>query len=307
MRPGSIAFDYSVPTMWPPESDFLVYSGYLYETKIHVIACRDARLRFHCDQDSESCEFTSSELDMPNYAHLTIAFSWGGESQLLVGINGTTITEETRDPGRRISLNSKDRVATGLREKLIFRIPSGLSIEEERLIRSVAELQDRIACADRVNLLEASAILRRLLLDARPLVHLVNRVYRCKLLFPVVQERTESKILLSANIAPLSSAPQFAPAGQLVQLPLEAFLAQAVVRRENFICSVRDVIDVCANTKGGIHFDEPRTDVAQQILALDQQSQPAFIDASLYALADFSWSVIHGLRPLIAEIEARHS
>lgn len=307
MGERTIVFELSIPTEWPPRAEVPVYTGRLENADLRVTARPDGRLQFLCLQGANSYESTTPELDMPDFANVKVAFSWGGESIARVAINGILFTPKILESGERIKINSRDRVATGLRVILVVQMPQNLTIEEERFIRFLLELQERIARADRVHLLEASAILRRLLLDAHPLTHLVNRDYQCELLFPVVPKEPSENALTGSTYTYINLSPLYAAPNEIAWLTLDSFLSQVAVRGEDAAFSVRDVIGICANIKGGIHFDKPKSEAADQLLKLDHKFHPAHIEASLHALADLSWCVIQGLKPLISEILARHN
>lgn len=307
MGEGTIVFELTVPTEWPPSGELIVFCGRIDGAKLRVTVRPDARMHFQCFQDATAFETTTPKLDMPDFANLKVAFSWGGGDTAQVAINGISLTREALDLGERVQISSRDRVATGLREKLIVQVPQKLNIEEERLIRSLMELQERIVHADRVHLLEASAILRRLLLDAHPLAHTVNRAYQCKLQFPVVPEKSEENAPEGSTYTYINLSPLFATRDAVTLASWDQFLSLATVKGEGVTFSVREVIDVCANTKGGIHFDKPKSEAASGLLGLDEKFHPALVDSSLHALADLSWCVIQGLKPLVSGILTKRS
>jgi hypothetical protein len=177
-----------------------------------------------------------------------------------------------------------------------------LNLPEERLIRSLLELQERVVHADRIHLLEASSILRRILLDAHPLAHSVNRTYKCRIKFPVVPERVDDNAPEGSTYTYINLSPLYASNDEVRLVSWDQFLALIAVRGKDEAFTVREVLDVCANVKGGVHFDDPKSEIADQLLNLDKQFQPALIDASLHAVADLSWCVQRGLRPLVENI-----
>lgn len=302
---GTLVFELTLPTRWPPASETRIYTGRFDTAEVCIVVCPGATMRFTCQQNSVSYEFVTPVLDLQDFASLKIAFSWGSSQQPMVAINGVLLSPETYQSETGLEIYSPSQAPTRLREHLMVQTSPHLTLEEERLIRSLTELQSRIIHADRFHLLEASGILRRLLLDTFPLVHLVNREYHCKLLFPLVPERAglrepEGSTYTYVNLAPCFSSPD-----EVVMLPLDSLLSQSVVKGLDMAFSVRDVINFCANTKGGIHFDKPKSQMARQLLSLDTSFQPALVDASLHALADFSWCVLQGLRPLLTEIEVK--
>lgn len=305
MNEGTVLLEFAVPTDWPPSTDTRVYSGVHEGSTISVDAGTDSKLRFTCVNDNNRHEFITPELNMPGFANLKAAFAWGADGPM-VAINGILFSKDVHRSGEVVSLTSKDGEATKLREPLVANVPIGLDLAEERFIRSLAELQERIAIADRVHLLEASAILRRLLLDAHPLVSRVNRTHKLKLRYPTVVDNQIEVPEAAAAYRYLNLAPRVSPKGSVVELSLDEFLSQPVVVGKRSY-SVRDVIGFCANTKGGVHFDDPKSRTSKELLELDGVHLPELIDASLHAIADLSWCIVQGLRPLVMRIEAEHA
>lgn len=304
MSEGTVVLKFTIPSEWPPSSETLVYRGVHDGKTISVEAGTDARLIFTCVYGDNRHDFITPVLNMPGFSNLKSAFAWGADESM-VAINGVLFSEGLFRLGEAVTLTSKNGEVTNLREPLVVNVPHGLELAEERFMRSLIELQERISNADRVNLLEASAILRRLFLDAHPLVNRVNRKYRLKLRYPTVvmtaAARSDSVTYNYINLAPL-----FAPRESIVELSMDEFLSHTVIKGEKSY-SVRDVIDYCANTKGGVHFDDPKSDASRDLLELDGSHFPVLIDASLHAIADLSWCVIQGTRSLVMKIESEYA
>lgn len=305
MNEGTILLEFRIPTEWPPSVNTFVYRGIHDGSTISVEACNDAKLRFTCMYESGIHEYITPKLQMPGFANLKAAFAWG-PSDSMVAINGVLFSDEACSSDEVIALVSKEGAITRLREPLVLIVPSGLELAEERFMRSLIELQARILQADRVNLLEASAILRRLLMDAHPLVNRVNRNYKLRLRYPaaIIAELPSSDPVAAYQYINLS--PPQLQNGSIAEYSLDEFLALTVITG-NRSYSVRDVIDYCANTKGGVHFDDPRSIASAELLELDTFHFPEFIDASLHAIADFSWCVIQAMRPLAIQIGGRYA
>lgn len=65
---------------------------------------------------------------------------------------------------------------------------------------------------------------------------------------------------------------------------------------------MRDVIDVCANLKGGIHFDDPTSQSEESLIKLDKSYLPFFVDVSFAVLPGIGWTTISGTHPLVEAI-----
>ena len=206
-----------------------------------------------------------------------------------------------------IALNAKSHPPTGVRSPVAFEVPVRCSNTEQSFLRFILDLQARVAVNDRFNLLEASAILRRLLLDASPIVHLVNREYRQQLRFLVVPEHQVKETGVGPVFQFTRLCPDYADPTELQSVNLDAFLRREVLRDHERAFTVRDVIDVCANVKGGIHFGDPVSQSEQSLITLDKKYLPFFVDASLAALPGIAWTVVVGLSSLIQAIIERRN
>lgn len=301
---GAIIIHLTVPPPWPPKTEVIIFQGEFDGAQIKVTALPSSRLRFSCSHLPN--DSITQELRLQALTDLKVGFTWDENEDVGIGINGNLIRIESTLSEEPINIVAPVLHPTGLREQLVAQPLTGVSIEEERFICSVFDLQNRINTASCNDLLEASAILRRLLLDARPLAHLANQQYKIKLGFPVLPEKQfvstpQIPTYTHTNLSPLYS-------NEVTErLSLGAFLTQTVVKSANSKFTVRDVVDLCANIKGGIHFGKPKTESEEELLTIDKHFNPSLIEASLYAIADLSWCVIQGLKPLIDAIAHKNA
>ena len=297
---GSVHFELTIPEPWPPREDIYFYKGSFEGSSVKVLLRSDATLEFSCSKNDSSCSLRTPVIQMPNLASLSVAFSWGGTNGSTVAINGLLFKENSvfNEP---VDIRSRNHKPTRLRDQLDVKPLIDLPVEEERLIGSVYEMQEKILRQDRNSLLGASANLRLILLDRNPLLHKVNKLHRCKVRFLVVLS-APSNIKIRTAFSFKNLAPLFAADSEMHELKLDQFLSTPVVCGEDQKFTVKDVIDVCANSKGGVHFGDPKPGSQSEICQLDRFYQPALIDASLHALGNFSWCVIQALNPLVQKI-----
>lgn len=306
MYGGTLFLEVTVPSTWPPKSAAIVFIGVVDTAKIEISITPSGKLQIRVNGEYGSDEYETPRLSLPHYPCLKIAFAWGQGDGISCAINGKDLREQVSEP---FVLECKTHPPTGFRNHAAFRIPTGCEDVEQSFLRFILDLQQRVAVNDRFDLLEASAILRRLLLDAGPILHIVNRSYRERLRFPIVHRDPES-LYDQAGQKPsfdhVVLSPAFADPSDIRHLTLDEFLSKPVLYGSQGAYTVRDVIKVCANLKGGIHFDDPATSVEQALVELDKNYLPFFIDASLASLPDIAWAAINGSRPLIEAILKRH-
>jgi hypothetical protein len=306
MYGGTLFLEVTVPSWWPPQSDAVIFSGVLDTANIQISVTTAGKLLFRVNSECGSDEYLTPRLSLPNYACLKVAFAWGQGDGIGCAINGKCLSEQVSEP---VVLDCKSHPPTGFRNHAVFQIPAGCETVEQSFLRFILDLQHRTAVSNRFDLLEASAILRRLLLDARPILHLVNRSYHERLRFPIAH-RDPELLYDQAGQKPsfdhVFLSPTFADPSDIRHLKFDEFLSTPALHGHQGTYTVRDVIKVCANLKGGIHFDDPSTSVEQTLVELDKNYSPFFIDASLASLPDIAWATINGTRPLIEAILKRH-
>lgn len=306
MYGGTLFLEVTVPTSWPPETTVLVFSGAVRNAQIQIFVRPDRKLLFLVNSECDSDAYETPPLTLPSYPCLKVAFSWGQEHGIRCAINGALLCDETLEP---IVLDCKSHPPTGFRDPVAFQIPTGCEDVEQSFLRFILDLQQRIAVNNRFDLLEASAILRRLLVDARPILHIVNRSYRERLRFPIAT-RDHELLYDQAGQKPefdhVALSPTYADLNCIKYLTLDEFLCAPALFGFQRAFTVCEVIKVCANLKGGIHFGDPKSSLEESLIALDKDYAPFFIDASLASLPDIAWAAINGCRPLTEAILRRH-
>ena len=299
MNEGTVLLDLTAPTAWPPSTAVGLFEGKADGCTLAISANTNGILQFNVVSGEDQIVYETPRLELPDFAFLRIAFAWGCVHGIGCAINGQLISDIDYGP---VALKAASHPPTHFRHQHSFEIPQRCNDVEQSFLRFTLDLQARIASNDRFDLREASAILRRLLLDARPIIHLVNRAYRQKLQFPFVEERHIKEVSKGPAFQFSNLCPDFADPAEIQMLTLDAFLAKPVLWNQERSFTVRDVVDVCANLKGGIHFGEPVSQEEKSLIKLDKNYLPFFIDASLAALPGIGWTTINGTRSVIDAI-----
>jgi hypothetical protein len=159
-------------------------------------------------------------------------------------------------------------------------------------LETLDDLESRaIWGASEYSLLRASALLRELLIDERPLVHQVNRKRQLRLRFGVRQAPPrDSKDLFWLGIDPSESVEAAGLAGgKVVEVGVPQLLGLEMLFLGASTLTARDLITLGANVQGGVHHGPAR-------------------DPQHRALQDFSIQVSHGRTPieLVAMIPISH-
>src|SRR5258708_27421251 len=149
---------------------------------------------------------------------------------------------------------------------------------DQIFIATLGDLEQRIAAPDEYTVLTSALPLRKLLLDATPLMHLVNRNYQLSITFRINDESPLERVILedgpwfwslADGLDPASNNPPGAQAP--VEVKLDRLLARRVLRVNGHDVTVHDLIDQLAHIEGAVHVGEPKTDLAKVLHELSRQ------------------------------------
>jgi hypothetical protein len=168
-------------------------------------------------------------------------------------------------------------------------------------VETLDELATRAEAHDEYDVLMAAGLIRKLLLDAAPLVDQVNRSHRLKLVFEI----GESGAFPPGVPAPThwaaqdgldpNTAPPFVRRRQVTR---DELLATVVVISNGSSHSVRDVVLFEANVMGAIHAGSAKEDKDRVFLELNSALAIGGHRVSLRQLKAISRVVLRGLEPL---------
>lgn len=303
---GTILVEFTVPSVWPLSEAIAIFNAQMDGDTIQVTGEPAARLRFVVQTTSGVANLITPPLVLTDYAFLKIAFAWDGTASPVIAINGVLLSDADHDSSDPVLIVAKSTPPTGFRNKIIIDVPPAASAKDSRFLGSIADLQMRLKSGTLNDLLDASGILRRLFTDGSPLANLVKRSHRVRLRFTVADDKHCPVALAAGPVFTFSNpSPDFADESQLTKLNFDQFLAYPLLHNGTRSFSVRDVICVCANAKGGIHFDEENPKF-KELLDVDSRFLPFLMDASLAALPGLAWSAINGLRPLIQAVQSKY-
>jgi hypothetical protein len=161
------------------------------------------------------------------------------------------------------------------------------------------------------NLLSASAILRRLLLDSSPVYHQANRSFGEKLVFEIASGGTDETVAALGGIPGLVSVtsnegidPSFLPHRPRKQVNLNGFLSTKIAFIEGVHHSVKDVIIYVANVGGGVHKGSPKATDQQGLESLSMQMHVGGVPAALRMLLGVISVALKAMEPLYRRIRA---
>lgn len=177
--------------------------------------------------------------------------------------------------------------------------------DEQRFVWDINDLQEITHNPQPRNLLAASGILRRLLLDDEALLHKVARGRDFKAKFVVfgneVDPALESKVLSIPGPQFQLTNPAFnqTSGGPKRHLDLDKFLRERIAYMGTKPITVKELVNYTANVGGGVHQGKPRKrDNAETIHAT---AHNVLIDAKPYPMQAMLWIAtitVNALLPL---------
>jgi hypothetical protein len=181
---------------------------------------------------------------------------------------------------------------------------AGIVSNEEKFVIDIDSLREILKNPNTKNLLDASAILRRLLLDGHALMHKVakGRDFKPRFVVPAL-----TLMPMPEGIPEPSfwwTDPSAVHDRPTKDLGLDAFLSEPLHLVDGANITVRQVIDYVANVGGGVHQGKPRDEKAKLI---HETSDQTIIMGHAYPLASIRGIVqvtFNALIPLYFRVRA---
>ncbi len=168
-------------------------------------------------------------------------------------------------------------------------------------VDTLDDLQSRATWdASEYALLRASALLRELLVDPKPLVEQANREHRLRLRYQVRTPPSTPGLLFWLGIDPEEPA----DGGPIKSLTVSQLLAQNLVFSASMAFSVRDLITYGANVLGGVHHGDASSDVHRALRDAPLKIEHGGRPLGLVAMVPIAHVVLSGVRPLSDAIRA---
>ncbi|MFD1703800.1 hypothetical protein ACFSCV_12385 [Methylopila henanensis] len=186
--------------------------------------------------------------------------------------------------------------------------------DESRFLWDVEKLRNICGSAYESELLDASAILRRLLIDSgNPLLKKIENKIRMKALFTVQDQPgiLDFRTLIETKTFGRSCTFFYdnPDTARLENIPtksirLDAFLSTAIIFTEGTLLNIRQIINYVANVGGGVHQGSPKTDDAKAIHVHAALLHVAGGPYPLQAIYDISKVTLRALTPVEEGVKA---
>ena len=297
---GTIAAVAVLPHSWPPPGSVTLFVNEQPDTSISLVADATGRLVVSIHQGSRERTRSFGPLDLPGAARVMLMLTWSSD-RISLSLNGVKLKDgavSASDLGVRasgVAVPTSGPLFPGLRLRI------GLSDADALFLSTVMDLDKKQAAADRYSAIRASGLLRQLLLDETPLVHVVNRQHRLDLVFRTIDFTMPPPLRPEAHWLALDPDPF--PEARTLTCNLKQFLAAPCLTWRGRSASVSDLVRACANAKGGVHLG--RTKVADEQLLLDWDDVFTVLgeQPSLRAIVAVCRIALRGLSGLVSAVE----
>lgn len=168
-------------------------------------------------------------------------------------------------------------------------------------LETLKDLELKMCSGDRYQVVRSSALLRQLFIDESPLVHKVNSKYKHKLVFRVI-EAAGNLPINDVHVHWVNIDPHGFSSANVVDLDLSKFLAAKILVYKGQSASVKDVIKLCSNSKGGVHYGS-FYGVEQGVLQdYDDICRIIGSEPSLEAIIGIARVALSAVRPIVSAI-----
>ena len=192
---------------------------------------------------------------------------------------------------------------------LFFTSVGSMTHIESLFLSSLADLTKRITDSEEYNILEISALVRKLLIDGAPLVEQVNQEFRLKLMFEISDSRPSlpgepepTFWSVQDGLNPETSRPGKPKKLVTRDQPLVSVLAIAGGKAH----TLRDIVLFEANVMGGVHAGSPKEEKEKVLHSINSSLAVGGYRGSLRQLQAIGRVVLKGLEPLRAEVVSKH-
>lgn len=171
-------------------------------------------------------------------------------------------------------------------------------------LATVDDLSMRVDASDEYTLLMAAPLVRKLLADDHPLMHLVNREHRLSLRFEVTAEDDYTRLVLRdgpvfwAVMEGLSPRLGVRRRANTEELTLDQFLGHRIMRVRGEDFSVLDVVQTVAYALGAVHAGSPKKEMHQRLAYQSSAIRVGGVRAATRALRGIAAVTVDALTPL---------
>lgn len=187
-----------------------------------------------------------------------------------------------------------------------------MTTQEKVLLNIISDLSERFDRHTEYDLLKASGLIRQLVIDKNPVLEQVNKSYKFKIVY-----RVQKRIKMPAESVQEDGTVWKALYGMTFISPKDDDSNFELLKKDEFFkyellfysgesFTVLDIIKICANKYGGIHYDEDK-DLKESLIDITHRSF-TFNDSSsvLHSMYSIIEICVEAWKPLILAIKSNY-
>lgn len=180
----------------------------------------------------------------------------------------------------------------------------------ELFVFTVEDLKKRIRANNYYDTLRACGLCRQLLLDEHPLIFAIGNEYHKAITF-CIPDVPDDDFLLNIKITPFPiSWVTIYPISNIFKktksVGIKDFLQIPLLKFNNHIYSVKEVIQAGSNIMGGTHLGRAKNQKENFLLALDRAAKGGE-KLTFFALSAISKVVHDALKPIARKVKKEHA
>lgn len=172
--------------------------------------------------------------------------------------------------------------------------------KEHLFLKTYEDIENRLTKEDPYEILQISALIRKLLLDDYPLVDQVNRNFKKKIIFEITKTQPYPPgipipvfFTVQDGLDPDTSR----PGKKKIQINRDNFLKTPILLVKGREYSIRDIIQYEAHMMGAVHAGLPKSDKDEILKKIENLSVGGY-RTSLRQLKAIARVVLKALKPL---------
>ena len=303
MKEGTIFLVLIFPKPWPTNLNIVLIDKKDGDINLQVIAYPDGHLSFLLkEQEKILIEKHFQKVSIKNVGRAIMSLIWKGTDAQMF-LNG----EELIPFGDGTSVLVLKEKEIGEKHEDLFNLPNPDKLKdnyERFFIETIIDIIEKLRNDRKYDTIKASGLLRHLLLDKEPLVYKINKKYKVKLEFEVIEYKEKIPIEndLELHIRNLDS--NNFPGAKTVKTSLKELLSINCINYKGTEITVKELIKYCAHIKGGIHTGKPEDKIDETLIAIDDKVKMLEEESSIILLKGIIQIILKGLKPLVRKISA---
>lgn len=300
MKEGSVFLVLIFPRPWPPLDEVEMFTRDQDDSRVRLLADNRGRFCFQTHSSDSTREYWFQSVVLEGGGRAILSISWSDQGASL-HLNAQEVLLDTDAQGEAFVLKTKtDPLPPN--DLIIGEIDLNAAKSEAEYIflATIMDIDHKVREGSRYSLIRAAGLLRQLFLDSTPLVHVVNRPYRHKIMFETLDYHHQPPLSPEAHGRDLDGS--LFPGAKLITSDLDNFMKAPCFMMGGVTATVRDLIRACANAKGGVRLGAARTVEEDSVMDWDRTFRLLGAEPSLKTIAGVCRVALRGLRPLVKTI-----